>query len=488
MKSSLNTIASLRDAESTRDCIVTASCSTVSAAFSSVAWKSQVFSALKLTTVAGAGVLEVVQSSSGVQPTQQDSPSALAESSSASSLSAGGFHVSSVSDGVQTWTSPVAYTNGTIVGYISATLRLTDVLSPAMEILQFQDERQFVGSFYAGALTKPVVSSSSASFLSTEEIQAPPQVNIADVNINQVSGYQTSTVSGCFLSLAIPSHQETPSALSSAACSSQRNDFFAVFVLEETSSVMKLTTAINIAAALSIVAVFLVLSLALCVGTRKSVENQIYRHENKALRQYEESARSSIDINAMRDREGVARASLMASKLRADVSQRKTMTLREMQDLGNDSLLKVTHAKFGTMASVLADETSYTYFTKYLVNEFSQESMMFFEDVQRIKRDYLISLFRLREVYLLNTAKFEVNIPGKIRNSLLRSLHKVEDVWNQFIDPEERQEVFSNIAVQIEAAAQDIFSLLERDSFRRFLTSDLARELLEAKRRESNLL
>jgi hypothetical protein len=125
-------------------------------------------------------------------------------------------------------------------------------------------------------------------------------------------------------------------------------------------------------------------------------------------------------------------------------------------------------AKDETLEHVLSTLAGREYFSQYLATEFSLENFYFYEAALKFQNEYEgMSVGAIREqcetikqLYLLDGSVMEVNISSPTKANTLDALTK---------DPVPTREAFQD-------AAEEVFKLMQSDSFDRFLKSTQFKE------------
>jgi len=156
-----------------------------------------------------------------------------------------------------------------------------------------------------------------------------------------------------------------------------------------------------------------------------------------------------------------------------------------------------------TLQELLRHHMGVTAFKEFLSREFSVENLLFVEVVS----DYQIRSAEMRhhpspvwrktqtsiakviyEKYVKPNAPYQVNLPGRLLNRIQMVLDTVKMADSI---PEPRRSLILhdaesvNLDTVFDEAQKDVFALMESDSFRRFLISDICREMLLSARKKA---
>ena len=122
--------------------------------------------------------------------------------------------------------------------------------------------------------------------------------------------------------------------------------------------------------------------------------------------------------------------------------------------------LIASRVELNSLNSALENEKARSYFRLFLSREFNVENITFWESVLDFRNQFKAKAMFLYTTYISQAAMSQVNIPAKMRAAIKDALME-EDIEDINID------IFND-------AQEEIYKVMQRDPFPRFLKSDLA--------------
>jgi len=147
-----------------------------------------------------------------------------------------------------------------------------------------------------------------------------------------------------------------------------------------------------------------------------------------------------------------------------------------------------------TMEGLLADKNGLTSFKKFLTKEFSVENILFYEEIEEYRSkkkagstdlDLVAEAQRIYAKYIITDSPFQVNLPDVIIKNLEIAL---KELFSGNVTNSERPEVLRSMSTSeglqrqpptlFDRAQENIFKLMNSDSFPRYVRSDEYKTLL----------
>lgn len=143
----------------------------------------------------------------------------------------------------------------------------------------------------------------------------------------------------------------------------------------------------------------------------------------------------------------------------------------------------------GTLEGILRDEEGHRSFQKFLTKEFSVENILFWREIEEFRKQQFESLNSrefnateraqaIMQEYIVEDSPFQVNLPGEVVQNLFFAMKTTGKVRRKEDGKPHSAEDFNETV--FDECQADIFKLMDRDSFPRYIRGDLYKTFIDS--------